>query len=386
MAGQPAIRWIGAHPNNFTSGRSGRPIGNITFHHIVGSLASADATFQNAARQASATFGVGASEIHQYVALGDTSYANGNWESNLRSITIEHEGDWRFGYTNEAVLNRSAELVAWLRTIYPGIGWNRHRDVSQLGTACPGDLPCEEIWARSEKLLNPPASQTPEWLKNRVNVESTVYAQIDGLRLINLNDVNQYADGRSFARNTDFQIGSETTVGGVKYLITKSSTDLNKANGIRAVEVATSPWQPAPPPTPEPAPVPPSPTTPEWELNLKDIDNKKMYITTNTFLVDLTNGLPVYVNNTEIKFTTGQAIDDISAFTIVGGKTYMMTEYSFNKHMARGIEASALSDSNPTDPVPPVTPPTDDTEAKVNWLVATMNAIINFFKGLSPWK
>ena len=140
---------------NYTPGRNGTPVRHITFHHVVGSAASAVSKFLNDASDVSAHFVVGANTIYCCVNTDDTAWTNGNWASNLESVTIEHEGDWRNGFRDERVLANSARLVAWLRSLYPGATPTRHRDIS--ATACPGDLPVEEIWNRATAILYPPA-------------------------------------------------------------------------------------------------------------------------------------------------------------------------------------------------------------------------------------
>lgn len=148
------------HPSpNYSRGRNGTPVRHITFHHVVGSAKSALARFDKASEQASAHFVVGADAIYCCVNTDDTAWTNGNWNSNLESVTIEHEGDWRFGFRSDAVINNSARLVAWLRSLYPDATPMRHRDIS--ATACPGDLPVEEIWQRASAILSPPPPPAP---------------------------------------------------------------------------------------------------------------------------------------------------------------------------------------------------------------------------------
>lgn len=149
-----------AHPNNYTVGRQGNVPKYITFHHAVGTMESVQQAWSNPARQGSSHFAVGARGAWQFVDTDNTAWCNGDWNSNLVSISIEHEGDWRFGYTNEECIEQSAQLVALLRKTHPTIiGFNRHRDI--FGTQCPGDLPCERIWDRATQIMNPPVVLPP---------------------------------------------------------------------------------------------------------------------------------------------------------------------------------------------------------------------------------
>lgn len=374
----PNIIWKGAHPNNFTVGRPGGGLdGRETFHHVVGSADSAVLVFNNPNRGASAHFVVSGipGVVYQCVNIKDTSWADGNWDSNLRSISVEHEGDWRFGFDNATVRENAAWLCAWLREQYGVNRAVRHREVSQVATACPADLPLEWIWNRASELIaqySKPKEQ-PEWLRNRKANAGTVYAQVEGLRLINLNDPNQFADSRVFARNTSFEIGSKTSVGGVEYFITKSSTDANLPNGIRVSEVASTPWVAPQAPTP-------LPSTPNWWDSVIDDANKKMYVLRETLLVDLQTGRPVVDAKTgqEIKFAAGSVIDDVSAHTVISNKTYILTEYSYAKKIARGILASDLSLNPQSTPVgTPANPSTPDTNALFAEILAFLQNLVS---------
>lgn len=144
---------------NYTPGRAGTPVRHITFHHVVGSAESAISKFQSSASETSAHFVVGHDKVYCCVNTDDTAWTNGNWASNLESVTIEHEGDWRNGFRDDRVIAQSVKLVAWLRSLYPNATPLRHRDIS--ATACPGDLPVEEIWNKAFNVLNPPAPTPP---------------------------------------------------------------------------------------------------------------------------------------------------------------------------------------------------------------------------------
>lgn len=391
---QPPITWRGAHPNNFTVGRPGASRdGRSTKHWIVGTLESARIVFNRADRYASSHFGVGgdashktpwgtiAAPIDQYVDINNTAWTDGNWQSNLRSITVEHEGGPNHALTN-AMYEAAAWLHAWLMENY-GVTYSvKHRDVSLKATQCPGTLDVARIEQRAKEIIawynRPPA--LPEWQANRKPIAAvTYYSQKDGLRLVDLTKPTQPADSRVFAINQDFLIGGYTMVGGVKYLITKSSMDLNKPNGIRESELARTPWVP-------PVVTPPKPETPDWADSVVDITNRTMYIIRDTLLIDLENGRPVVgKDGNEVRYKAGDVIENVSAQTIVGEETYMLTEYSYGEikkgawKNANGIKQDDLS----MDPAstPPGTPANPDP-VDVNWLRAALNGLIEAIKAI----
>ena len=143
----------------------------VVVHWVVGTLESADATFAKADRIASAHYGIGDTDIHQYVQESDTAYHASNITVNTESIGIEHEGGWlladkvnRFIPT-EATVQTSIELVTDICRRY-GIPADkdhikRHSDIK--ATECPGSLPVERIIEEVGKRLNP--SDSLKWLK-----------------------------------------------------------------------------------------------------------------------------------------------------------------------------------------------------------------------------
>lgn len=157
------IKWIGASSTNYQVGRNGKKIEFIVLHWIVGSLASADTTFNNPKRLASATFGIGENEIHQYVKEEDTSYANSNLDYNRRSITIEHEGGWKLPDGSLAkptpeVHRKSIELVYEMCKKY-NIPADRqhilkHKEVPTANTQCCGTLDIDFIVSEVKKKLD----------------------------------------------------------------------------------------------------------------------------------------------------------------------------------------------------------------------------------------
>ena len=161
----PPLRWIGAHPRNFDRGRAGIVPEAVVLHIAEGSLAGMDAWFNNPTAGVSAHYGVGkAGEIHQYVAIDDTAFANGiveggytarlidenrNINPNRWTVAIEHEG--RTGdLLTLAQFDVSTRLTAWLFQRYllaggaSGVAVDRdhilmHRDITPRSRArCPG--------------------------------------------------------------------------------------------------------------------------------------------------------------------------------------------------------------------------------------------------------
>jgi len=264
----------------------------------------------------------------------------------------------------------------------------------------------EAIWARSDEIIsehNQPADTRPQWLKDRVIVpEYTVYSQVEGLYLLNLNDVNQITDSRRFPLNQNFVISSYTIIGGVKYLITTSSTNANLAIGMRDSEVSPTPFTP-------PIVEPPKPTTPDWADSLLiDEENRTMYVLRATQLIDLENGRPVIKDGKEVWFQAGDIINDVSAHTIVSEVTYQMTEYSFQKtkegryELANGIKSSDLTvdpkacppgtpanpevPGNPIDPAEPM-PDVPTVEDRLTFLETMVRAITDFLdKIFNSWR
>jgi hypothetical protein len=156
-------KWIGCHSNNFWVGREGQKVSLLVLHWMAGNLDSCDKTFQDGRRQASAHYGIGQTEVHQYVKESDTAYHAGVWDINTQSIGIEHEGGPDLPIT-EAVYKQSCELVADLCKRY-GIPCDsdhikRHRDYK--ATQCPGTLDVERIIRDAGVLLTKPQEITDQ--------------------------------------------------------------------------------------------------------------------------------------------------------------------------------------------------------------------------------
>ena len=156
-----------AHSNNYSTGRSGRKIEKVTIHHMAGVLSAKQcgSVFKNGNRQASSNYGIGKNgEIALFVDEANTSYADANWDSNCKSVTIECSnnktgGDWT---VSDKVLSSLIKLIAdifkrnGIKKAIKGETITWHSMYS--ATACPGnylrskmDYICDEV---NKKLNN----------------------------------------------------------------------------------------------------------------------------------------------------------------------------------------------------------------------------------------
>ena len=136
-----------ANKNNYMEGRNGVKISEITIHHMASILTAEECgkLFQNSTRLSSTHYGVGKDgNIGLYVDEKNTAYANGNFKSNLRSVTIEVSnssvgGDYP---VSDLVLAELIKLVADiaqrnnLGKLVVGENLTPHNKYAE--TSCPG--------------------------------------------------------------------------------------------------------------------------------------------------------------------------------------------------------------------------------------------------------
>lgn len=139
---------INAYSGNYTKGREGNKIKKITIHHCaaVMSCESIGNRWQRKGLEVSSHYGIGNNgKIGQYVDEKNTSYCDGNWQSNLTSVTIETSnnkvgGKWT---VSKEALDSLIKLVADiakrndLGTLVKGKNLTWHS--MYANTACPGD-------------------------------------------------------------------------------------------------------------------------------------------------------------------------------------------------------------------------------------------------------
>ena len=149
-----SVQWIGcAH---FSSTRYGEDWSTIVIHiSECNSLSQIDNTFWGS-REASAHYGVGPGQIHQYVNLNDTAWAVGNWEWNKRTVSIEHVGTTASS-PSYATLDTSAQLMAALAR---SKGWRHLKLGDNVGihkwyssTSCPAGTDVNWLVERANQYL-----------------------------------------------------------------------------------------------------------------------------------------------------------------------------------------------------------------------------------------
>lgn len=282
---KPNVEVLNPNPNVYTPGRS-KPISRITFHHIVGDAPAAISTFNAGVRGDSSSYIIGSDgHIYQYVPENDTPWTDGNWDSNCRSITIEHAGGHPSVPYTDAMYEASAHLVAYLINKY-GIGdFKRHRDVIDTsrypgGTACPGDLSMERIIARAQQIIadanrpvpapvpDPAPAQPPqaqlaiEDIPNKpVRIIKAGGAELWELGFTDWSGPNGPKSLKHFNQGdiiNDVSAIATHPLGG-RYYITEYSYGKGLHNGVNVVDCeavvetpAPAPAEPTPAPTPEP--------------------------------------------------------------------------------------------------------------------------------------
>lgn len=167
-----ALERVPAHAGNYTRGRKYK-ISEITIHHMAGKLTAKQcgSIFQTPGRAGSAHYGIGwGGTIAQYVDEENTAWANSNWESNSRAVTIEVSnsssgGNWP---VSDKALSSLIKLVAdiakrnGMGTLVKGKNVTWHS--MYAATACPGPYllsKMDYIIAEANKLNAPKTKVTP---------------------------------------------------------------------------------------------------------------------------------------------------------------------------------------------------------------------------------
>lgn len=149
MAYSPlACKFIQAHPNNYTPNRSAwgqDKITEICIHYMAGncSIETLGGIWQNPNRLGSSTYGIGSDgRIACYVDEKDVAWCNSNWDSNVRSASIETANLQPDSRVTDEALNSLIKLCADI-AVRNGMGklvkgknltWHQ----MYTSTSCPG--------------------------------------------------------------------------------------------------------------------------------------------------------------------------------------------------------------------------------------------------------
>lgn len=294
MSNSPLVNvTVKAHSSNYTAGRGGYKITHITVHHMAGVLTAAQCgnIFARAGRNGSANYGVGSDgKVGLYVNESDRAWADGNWQSNCTTVSIETSnsstgGNWP---VSAKTFDKLVQLVAdiakrnGLGKLVPGKNLTWHSMYSS--TACPGDYlrgKMQELANRANAINYPPAPPAPTkpelvWTKadkveqyicnkqptNLWNFGFATWAGCKSVKTFNKGDrVDIYGSVLNKNLNAVYLL--------TEYSFTKGITNgFNKVDLDRVIQPAPAPKpepepEPTPEPTPEPEPVPEPEPAPE---------------------------------------------------------------------------------------------------------------------------
>lgn len=122
-------------------------IDRIVIHWFgVGTLATADARFQDAGADVSAHYGVSGDTIYQWVADHEVAWHAGNYTMNRRSLGIEHDANTDHN-ASEKTYQASAKLIASLCLKY-AIPLDREHIIKHSevkATQCPGTMDLDRL-------------------------------------------------------------------------------------------------------------------------------------------------------------------------------------------------------------------------------------------------
>lgn len=257
-----------ANPSNYTAGRSDTIHGIVIHHAASTSLDSIGQVFSQYGRGGSAHYGVGGSQIHQYVREEDTAWHCGDWAGNSCTIGIETTNStgaptWQVA---EDTFNTLVKLVADIAKrnglgrlkfepdgTYPTL--SAHRDWSP--TYCPGDYlyaRMNEIAEKANEINYPSKKAELKWSKLD---KTTTYITVRDTHLYDFNktSINDLAAIKAYAKDTTIDIYGkcENKTIGKTFLVTEYSYTKKITNGFKDDALTA---QKAPEPTPEPKPTP----------------------------------------------------------------------------------------------------------------------------------
>lgn len=205
---------------NYMKGRQGVSVDTLVYHHVDGSLPSADAVFRNPASVKSAHFAVGGQEVHQYVPVADTAFGAGDWRTNLRSVNKEHQDEPGGGFSDETYETSAQNSAQIARFLGKKVGDLRHLPHSAIvPTACPGGLDIDRIVRRAMEIEA--AGEAPRTILASavtVPVKEAAYCTVDKLNIRSAPSASASVTG-SFVGGQGFWYVGKTAAEGRVWLV-----------------------------------------------------------------------------------------------------------------------------------------------------------------------
>lgn len=148
MSNSPLVNYVKLSPHY--DSRDGKKITDITIHHMAGNLTVEQCGQVFQTRPASSNYGIGTDgRVGMYVEEKYASWANSNFASNQRSITIELANDRTGGnwHVSDTAINKCIELCVDIcrRNGIPRLNFTGNTNGNLTAhrmftaTACPGD-------------------------------------------------------------------------------------------------------------------------------------------------------------------------------------------------------------------------------------------------------
>lgn len=287
-----------ANSSNYTAGRSDKIRGIVIHHAASTSLDSIGQAFSQYGRGGSAHYGVGGSQVHQYVREEDTAWHCSNWAGNSATIGIETTNstgapDWKVA---DDTFNTLVKLVAeiakrnglgrlWINPDADFPALSGHKDWYGASTVCPGPYlypRLQEICDRANA-INYPAAEL-KWTKLDKPV-SYITTRDTHLYDFNKTNANDLVAIKAYTNGTEIGIYGKCenkTIGKI-FLLTEYSFTKKITNGFKEDALVVKP-QEEPKPTPAPSedpkdkPAEPSdePISPDNPRGLTDEEYQKI--------------------------------------------------------------------------------------------------------------
>lgn len=375
-----------ANRNNFTPGRSGNPVRYVTIHHSAGWEATLRYLWADPNRNGSSHFWVGnqPGQIEQYVDTDDTAWTNGNWQSNLQSITIEVRGDWR-GYYDQQTLNNLELLLREIRKNYPTADIQYHKDVSDKITLCPADLKdkgwARQVWDKVTSWLNPPTPPSPTITYTPITPKRIKLIRAANLWNFSFTDWSKAQAVKAYEAGAviDVVAVAKNSLGGEYYMTAYSYNggSIRQTNGFNVKDAVDYVPEITQPPTVEQ----------KWEAMQNP---RKMRLLVASMVTDLDT-----MNEFGDVVAVGTDIELVELKTVSPGKVYARSKWSKTNDKNWGIlldrfgEVPSTQPEPPREPVPeppidvdPTTPGQGDVLERLSALEAIVKKIVDFLSSI----